>query len=152
MKPTKPEPQTVKLSLEASHRVLPHEMLKVWPVLEEMLILHYPPFRAATQEELLEQTVVALTRYVKELATFGRETLENAWSDTLREHTTERWPTIGVIVRNSNQRSPFRPVSTPPETDIKGRARPNYDYQVEQGLMTQEQAERRQRMDEAQLG
>ena len=63
-----------------------------------MLTLFYPPFRADTDEELLEQTLVALRRYVVELSSLSAEVLQQRWSDCLRAHKVERWPVIAAIM------------------------------------------------------
>ncbi|MDH5453657.1 MAG: hypothetical protein OEX14_09920 [Paracoccaceae bacterium] len=97
-KPSKPNPSTVRLYLSDSGRVTEAALLRVWPILEEMLTLFYPPFRADTDEELLEQTLVALRRYVVELSSLQSDALQQRWSDCLRAHKTERWPVIAAIM------------------------------------------------------
>lgn len=76
-----------------------HALNRVWStVLEEMLTLFYPPFRADNDDELLDQTVVALRAYTEDLAGFSEEQLRRAWRGVRRTHKTERWPTIHAIL------------------------------------------------------
>lgn len=162
MKPSKPKPSTVKAFLSDSGRVTQTDMLRTWPILEEMLTLYYPPFRADTDEELLEQTMVALRRYIQELSVFDRDTLAKAWGEVVSRHTVERWPTIGAIAAECRVRDPQARTSGYMPGEMRGfdaskfpvKHLPDYDYQVENGLMTREQAGRhlaryRNRGDEA---
>lgn len=98
-KPTKPTTALIPPMLRQScSSVTESEMNRVWDnCLEEMLTLFYPPFRANDDIELTDQSVVALKRYVAELSGFDRDTLAKGWSDVLRHHKVERWPTIGTI-------------------------------------------------------
>jgi hypothetical protein len=62
-----------------------------------MLVLYYPPHRADSEEELLEQAVIALEDYLDDLAEFDRMTLQSAWREVRRAHRGQGWPTISVI-------------------------------------------------------
>lgn len=84
--------------LRVSPRVSSEKVEKVWPILEEMLTLFYPPFRAEDEDELLHQTLLSLRRYVLELSAFDRDTLELAWGRVVADHKPERWPTINAIM------------------------------------------------------
>ena len=131
-----------------SGRVTRQEVERTWPILEEMLTLFYPPFRAETDNELTEQSLVALRRYVKILSGYDRETLERGWSAVIESHKTERWPVIGVIDAECHMIDPQRRTARsflPGErgvVEIRGKARPDFSYQVEGGLMSPELAER----------
>ena len=95
---TKPTPSEVKHGLPPLWSGTAHALNAVWEeVLEEMLTLYYPPFRASTDEELLEQATVGIRAYVEDLAEFRRGTLADAWRTVRRQHKTERWPTIHAI-------------------------------------------------------
>lgn len=115
-----------------------------------MLTLFYPPFRADTDEELLEQAVVALRRYVLELRPFDRDTIERAWGEVVSNHKVERWPTIGVIAAECRYHDPQKRTAPLLPGERQGydrqafppRARPDYSYPVEIGVMTQEESDR----------
>lgn len=62
-----------------------------------MLLLYYPPHRADSEEELLEQAVVALEDYFDDLKDFDRPVLESAWREVRRAHRGQGWPTIAAI-------------------------------------------------------
>ena len=97
-KPIKPNPTEVLNALLASSRVSSANVRKVWPILEEMLTLYYPPFRAEDDDELLRQTQIALQRYVTELCVLDHAALDARWSAALRVHRVERWPVIAAIL------------------------------------------------------
>jgi hypothetical protein len=59
--------------------------------------MYYPPFRAETEEELAEQSVVWLRACVEDLMEFPIHVLADAWKEVRRSHKVERWPTIQVI-------------------------------------------------------
>lgn len=63
-----------------------------------MLVLYYPPFRAADDAELLGMTVTAITAYVEELSRFDEDRITRAWADVRSRHKTQGWPVLGVIV------------------------------------------------------
>lgn len=97
-KPQKPTPGNVKTALLSSWRGSPHDLERVWSqVLERMLILYYPPFRAEDEVELEYQTAVGLEDYLADLAEFDADTLAAGWQDARRAHAVERWPTIRAI-------------------------------------------------------
>lgn len=116
-KASKPDLIDVKSSLRPSQHVSTNEIDKIWnAALEEMLLLYFPPFRAATDEELLAQTVVALKAYLEDLAGYPEAVLRAAWRATRRAHKVERWPTIQTICANLP--------ATDNVAEIKGRGRP----------------------------
>lgn len=127
------------------------EMERVWTVLDEMLTLFYPPFRAETDDELMEQSLVALRRYVAVLSQYDRQTLEKGWTRVIENHKTERWPVIGVIDAECRGLDPQRRTAGSVQPgELKGRdygmfptkARPDFSYEVEKGIRTEEQARR----------
>lgn len=61
------------------------------------MILYYPPFRASTDDELLEQAVIGAKAYIEDLAEFSIEALCDGWKQVRRRHKLERWPTIQAI-------------------------------------------------------
>jgi len=94
----KPKPHEVKAALTQLSNASRLDLDKVFlNVLDEMMILFYPPFRASTDDELLEQASIGAKAYVEDLAEFRVETLADAWRQVRREHKTERWPTIQTI-------------------------------------------------------
>ena len=94
----KPKPQEVKAALIGSSSVSRPDLDKVFlNVLDEMMILYYPPFRAASDDELLEQAVIGARAYVDDLAEFSSDALAVGWRSVRRAHKLERWPTINTI-------------------------------------------------------
>lgn len=151
-KPSKPHPSTVLQCLSDSNRVELVALDRTRGMLDEMLTLYYPPFRAESEEELLDQTLVALRRYVIELGCYDRDTIDRAWGEVVSRHKTERWPTVGEIAEECRARDPqARTASATLPGERKGydpkrfppKARPDFTYAIEQGLMTEEQAKRR---------
>lgn len=67
-------------------------------MLEQMLLLYYPPFRAQDEVELLRMSVVALQAYVEDLATVEPERLVDGWKHVRARHKTQGWPTLGTIL------------------------------------------------------
>lgn len=63
----------------------------------EMLTLFYPPMRADTDEQMLEQVGLALRAYVTDLAEFDGEALREGWREVRRTHKVARWPAIQEI-------------------------------------------------------
>lgn len=97
-KPTKPHTEEIRTALLELSPGSKLAIERLWvAVLAEMLLLYYPPFRADSDPELLEQSAVALRAYVEDLGEFDRETLASAWRSVRRGHKTERWPTIEAI-------------------------------------------------------
>lgn len=66
-------------------------------VIEEMVILYWPPFRASDEVELTYLAEVGLRAYVADLREFPSDVLRNGWAAARRAHRVERWPTIGAI-------------------------------------------------------
>ncbi|MTK11869.1 MAG: hypothetical protein F8N39_07225 [Clostridiaceae bacterium] len=88
----------------------------VWSeILEEMLLLYYPPFFAETEEELEDQSVILLRAYVEDLSEFRLDTLRKAWRTVRRGHKTPRWPTLEVI-----RDACLDLEAPPPDQSIKG--------------------------------
>ena len=63
-----------------------------------MLVLYYPPFRAADDAELLDMTITGITAYVQELSRFDEDRIAMAWADVRSRHKTQGWPVLGLIV------------------------------------------------------
>lgn len=117
-KPSKPKPSEVLNALRGSWRGSPHELDKVFQeILNEMLTLHYPPFRAEDDDELLEMAAVALRAYAEELAPFDRIALSRAWREVLKDHKTERWPVLGVILDACRASAPSGSRASAPGSD-----------------------------------
>lgn len=98
-RPQKPNNQTVQLALLG---LLPEsEKIKLdanlWPILNKMLLLYYPPFIAETEEELEEQVLSALEDYIEDLIEFDADVLAKGWRDVRRSHKVQRWPTSGAM-------------------------------------------------------
>jgi len=63
-----------------------------------MLTLFYPPFRAETEEQMLDQSIIGIRPYVEDLVGLDEGALRNGWRTVRRTHKTERWPTISAIL------------------------------------------------------
>jgi len=63
----------------------------------EMMLLFYPPFRADSDEELLELSIIGARAYVEDLSEFPPDVLSKGWREVRRQHKVERWPTIEMI-------------------------------------------------------
>lgn len=106
----KPNPSTVQLALGGSWSGERLTFAAIWiSVIEPMLILHYPPFRAADDEELERQAHVALLNYLDGLAEFAEPILKAAWRAVLRDHRRRDWPTLGEIRDACLALAPRRP-------------------------------------------
>lgn len=112
-KPSKPHLETIRTSLsDYAPEVAPAKLNLLWlSVLNEMLLLFYPPFRAETEHELSEQVLVGLRAYIEDLVEFDGKTLRDAWKDVRRNHKVERWPTSGDLRRACLEISPRAPTS-----------------------------------------
>lgn len=105
----KPKPMEVRNGLSGYANVSEPDLEKVFQtVLEEMLLLYFPPFRAANPDELLEQSIVGIRAYVHDLAEFDVEALSKGWAAVRRAHKTERWPTINAIRHECHGYAPAR--------------------------------------------
>lgn len=62
------------------------------------MTLFYPPLRADSEEEMLDQSIVAIRAYAEDLSGFTEDQLRKAWRQVRREHKVERWPTINAIL------------------------------------------------------
>jgi len=122
-------------------RVTKWELERTWSVLEEMMTLYYPPFRADSEEELLEQTMVALRRYIGVLSNYDRETLERGWARVVEAHKVERWPVIGVIDAECHTLDPQRRTTAPTHEPFvpRPKAMRRHGYKTEIGLISQEE-------------
>lgn len=97
--PQKPGPTEVLNALLASSSVSELEIRRVFrTVLEQMLLLYYPPFRAQDEDELLSMAVVAVRAYVEDLAPVEPEVLADGWKTVRARHKTQGWPTLGTIL------------------------------------------------------
>ncbi len=107
-KPTKPDPSDVLSALQ-QHSPASH-LGRVRSILEEILVLYYPPFRAEDETELLRLAIVGMRPYVEDLAEFKPDIIETAWRNVRRGHkvlTTfagENWRT-GRSQRAGTRRS-----------------------------------------------
>src|SRR6185312_9697592 len=80
---------------------------RVWEnCLEPMLILYYPPHRAADETELTYQAGVALRDYIEYLAEFPADVIREGWREARRAHKTQGWPTIQAIREACMVRAP----------------------------------------------
>jgi hypothetical protein len=116
-------------------------------VLDEMLIAFYPPVYASTTDELLEQCVVLLRRYVKALGRYERDTLDSAWDSVIASHKGQGWPTIQEFVTECDFYKPddgWRKDTVQAWDRVGGpsKAMPDYSYQVELGILSQAEADR----------
>lgn len=103
-KPIKPSPGEVLSALQPSWRGSRESLVKAWDaVLEEMLTLFYPPFRAADDVEMLELSVKGVRAYAEDLADQPEHVLHRAWREVRRTHKIERWPTINAILEACNE-------------------------------------------------
>lgn len=59
-----------------------------------MLVLYYPPFRAADDIELLDMSVIGARAYVEDLEGFEPDAIAEGWRRCRRLHKVERWPTL----------------------------------------------------------
>ena len=143
--PLKPSPNEVQSALLGLSRLTDSAIRKTFrAALEQMLVLYYPPFRAADDAELLGMTVTAITAYVEELSRFDEDRITRAWADVRSRHKTQGWPVLGVIVdaccvQDAPHRHSLRPAMIhrdPP------KAREDYSYQLEKGIIEPEQVER----------
>lgn len=91
----KPEPREVLSGLR--ELLLDSEVSKVEPILEEMLLLYWPPFKAADSDELLRFAIIGARAYVEDLCEFSQETIKTGWREARRKQKTMGWPTIQVI-------------------------------------------------------
>lgn len=102
-RPSKPRPSDVLNSLQVQWPGHRDRLLAVWHLcLLEMLTLFYPPFRAETEEEMLDQSIVGIRPYVEDLVDLDEGALRSAWRTVRRTHKTERWPTISAILHAAN--------------------------------------------------
>lgn len=98
MATTKPDPETVRQLLPVFANVSQTKVSAMWEtVLGEMLTLFYPPMRADTDEQMLEQVGLALRAYVVDLEEFDTEALRDGWREVRRTHKVARWPAIQEI-------------------------------------------------------
>jgi hypothetical protein len=110
-----------------------------------MLLAYYPPLYADSAEELLEQSVVLLRRYLMALGRFDRDTLESGWNATVTRHKGQGWPTIQEIVTECEFYAPddgWRKDEGWNSASYPSKARPDYSYQVSLGIMSQADADR----------
>ena len=98
-KPAKPTPGEVLSGLKPRWHGSMEALARCWDsVLDEMLTLFYPPFRASDDVEMLAMSVTAIRAYAEDLAGYPEAQLRRAWREVRRNHKTERWPTINAIL------------------------------------------------------
>jgi len=121
-KPTKPTPGEVRSALQPSWRGSPESLNRAWGAcLAEMLVLFYPPFRAADEVEMLELSAKGVRAYAEDLSGYTEDQLRKAWRQVRREHKVERWPTINAILDaiGSDNRSARSPSGRRPANDAE---------------------------------
>ena len=97
--PSKPDQQVLKKSLLLLPAFESSDVERLWElVLGKMTLLFYPPFRADSQNELLDQCIVGLTDYIEALKGFSNLAIEEGWGQVRNNHRTPRWPIIGDLV------------------------------------------------------
>jgi hypothetical protein len=67
-----------------------------------MLVLYYPPHPAANDEQMLEQSVIAIRQYAEDLCGFSDDQLRHGWREVRRTHKTRAWPLIATILDACN--------------------------------------------------
>lgn len=98
-KPMQPDPAQVLTHLRGSWNGSGLALDRVArEVLEPMLLLFYPPHPAANDEQMLEQSVVAIRQYAEDLCGFSDEQLRSGWREVRRTHKTRAWPLISTIL------------------------------------------------------
>jgi hypothetical protein len=98
-KPIKPKPSEVQSVLLASWHGSESALDSTFAeCLTELLTLYYPPFRAETDDELLDLAVTGIRAYAEELCGLSREQLRKAWREVRKVHKTERWPSLAAIL------------------------------------------------------
>lgn len=123
-KPTKPQPSDVLAGLQPQWRGSREALLRSWDsVLNEMLTLFYPPFRADDEGEMLAMSIVGIKAYAEDLADYREDQLSKAWKQVRREHKVERWPTINAILdaikANDNRAGSRRPGGYRQATEVE---------------------------------
>ena len=63
-----------------------------------MLVLYYPPHPAANDEQMLDQSVIAIRQYAEDLCGFSEDVLRKGWREVRRTHKTRAWPLIATIL------------------------------------------------------
>jgi hypothetical protein len=97
--PLKPNPSEVKSVLLGRSKFSTVAVNKVFrAALDQMLLLYYPPYRAADDSELLAMVITGIEPYVEDLAVFDEDRLAAAWRHVRRRHKTQGWPVLGVIM------------------------------------------------------
>ena len=98
-KPMQPDPAQVLTTLRGSWSGSALALDRVArEVLEPMLLLFYPPHPAANDEQMLDQSVMAIRQYAEDLCGFSDEQLRKGWREVRRTHKTRAWPLISVIL------------------------------------------------------
>lgn len=120
-KPTKPQPSDVLAGLQPQWRGSREALLRSWDsVLNEMLTLFYPPFRADDEGEMLAMSIVGIKAYAEDLADYREDQLAKAWKQVRREHKVERWPTINAILDAIGaEKNPHKPGGRRPANDAE---------------------------------
>lgn len=95
----KPRPAALReLLIEHVRSLPPAKLAALWAiVLEEMVTLWWPPYRALDEAELLATATLGLRAYVEDLAEYSDDALRAGWRDVRRSHRTQGWPTIATI-------------------------------------------------------
>lgn len=107
---------------------------RVWSeVIEQMLVLYFPPSDAEDEGDLTEQCAVALKAYLADLAEFSADTLAQGWAKARRVNQGKGWPTIQVI-RSACQDEAALAVSSAPAMPAKETAFKRFDSQAEAAM------------------
>lgn len=94
----KPDPKATKTLLRASWSGAAESFDRAWSVIiEEMLVLYFPPVEADSDEAMLEWSGVALKAYLADLSEFSTDVLQQAWQRVRRTHPRMSWPSIHVL-------------------------------------------------------
>lgn len=132
----KPNLKAVKTLLHASWRGAAESFDRVWSeVIEQMLVLYFPPSDAENEADLTEQCGVALKAYVADLAEFSADTLAQGWAKARRINQGKGWPTIQVI-RSACQEEAALAVSSAPLKPAKETGFKRFDQQAEAAMRT----------------
>jgi hypothetical protein len=131
--PSKPDQQALRTSLLLLSEFETSDVERLWELfLAKMTLLYFPPFRAETEAELLDQCIVGLADYIDALKQFSNGAIQEGWSQVRNNHRTPRWPIIGDLVDACRQHvAPTHAASSGPAKPWKPRAeveaeRPSY--------------------------
>lgn len=98
-KAQKPKAEEVRQIFDGLSIVTKPKLNRVFDeVLDELLILFWPPYRADTNRELLDCAVTGLKQYVEDLSDYTADELSAGWREVRRRHKTQGWPALGVVL------------------------------------------------------